>query len=182
MMARALCLIATTMLSAACSTPTPTAPTAAPTAAAVTFRGDLTGEWIGTYTIATCSPTTVPGQCQRYVPSAPGTMRLTLIQDATRVTGTFTSDFIGDVLLPITGTVDANGVVRIAGAREGYWNPWQVGDRPHAQGLAVDSWRTEVTKDGGLAGDFRQLRQHTLSSFYSAMFEFPTSVVSLTRR
>lgn len=71
--------------------------------------------------------------------------------------------------------------MRIEGRREGHWNPWQVGTEPHRPGLAVDTWATEVTKDGKLSGQFRQLVQHTLSSFYTSMFEYPTDVVSLGR-
>lgn len=172
-----LAIAAATMLSA-CSTSHPTAPSAAlATPERHPFTGNLTGQWKGTYTITGCSPTNAPNQCTWYIPGQPQQMRLQLTQNGAELTGSFTSERLGADSVAVTGHVDEFGAVTLAGTRRGEYRCFFGG----ARDLAIESWKAEVTKQGGLAGSFRQLVQQTLSSCYTSMYSYDSTIVSLTR-
>lgn len=173
---RTVATVVALVVLAACSTAHPTAPTAPAAAEPWRFTGNLTGEWTGTYVVTGCSPVNAPNPCTNYVPTVPGTMRLSLTQTGATLAGTFASDQIG-AIVPVTGTVDDFGIVHLEGKRPGSWRCFFGG----ARDLALGSWTTQITKSGGLAGSFKQSVQQTLSSCYTTMFAYDTSVISLTR-
>ena len=155
----------------------PASPTPLPTPSPVTAAGDLSGTWTGEYAVTGCAPMQAPNQCTWYVPLGPETMTLTLTQSGANLSGTFTSSMIGP--LAVTGTVDAAGVVRLAGSRPSQFQCLQPSS---IRANEVADWRTEITKDGELRGTFRQSTEQVLSSCYTGRYDYFTQILSLRRQ
>ena len=170
----AITMLAVLALSA-CSR-NPAAPTPLPTPSPVTVTGELSGTWTGEYAVTGCAPMQAPNQCTWYVPLGPEAMTLTLTQSGASLSGTFTSGIIGP--LAVTGTVDAAGVVRLAGSRPSQFQCYQ----PSIRANEVADWVTEITKDGELRGTFRQSTEQILSSCYTGRYDYFTQILSLRRQ
>jgi hypothetical protein len=161
---------------AACGS-SPVAPTPPPTTETTPVIGNLSGTWTGEYAITGCSPTNAPNQCSWYIPPGSESMTLTLEQSGTTLSGMFTSARIGGPL-PVSGSVDAAGVVRLTGARP---SGFQCFAPNSVRAIEVGDWHTEITKTGELSGTFRQSSEQILSSCYTGRYDYRTEILSLKR-
>ena len=171
---------------------TPTAPTSVVSSSPNTpwvFTGDLTGTWVGSYNVTSCSPTSL-NDCRWYMPGGtfggalrPGAMTLTLKQTGQELSGTFQSEFMGSAPFPITGTVNASGFMNITGTRRDLW--WcfaGLGPGTNVVWGELADWVTQITKDGELLGTFNQKTLHSVSSCYTTLYNYNSEVVALRRQ
>ena len=76
---------------------------------------NVEGQWIGTFTTTHCtvSNITLQSYCDLVVSAEPVPFVLTVAQFEGELVGSFR---LGDVLVPVSGTIDATGLMRLSGS------------------------------------------------------------------
>ncbi len=149
----------------------------------------VTGTWLGTYRVTGCSADFQVLDCsyfmEHYVGGSAGSMRLVLAQTGLAVSGTFDSDVTTvtgpRVLLPVSGSVDSSGTLRLEGGR-----PFVESHSCFTgsqSGIDITHWRATMDEVGTrLTGTFHQSRTGHFFSCYVNTVTFESEIVTLTRQ